>query len=47
MIFNYNQGKEIHPHIRTIYTLLSNPHQLPGSAHVGMFVKYIDLMGTD
>jgi hypothetical protein len=46
-IYNYNQGKDVHPHIRTIYGALVNPHQMPGSIHFGMFLKYIDLMGTE
>jgi len=48
MVFNYNQkeGKAVHSHIPLIYTLLVNPHQQPGTAHAGMFLKYIDLMGT-
>lgn len=50
VIYKYNsvsEGKDFHPHFRTIYSLLVNPHQIPGSAHVGMFIKYIDLMGTE
>jgi acyl-CoA oxidase len=26
---------------------MANPHQIPGAAHFGMFIKYIELMGTD
>jgi hypothetical protein len=36
-----------HPCIRQIYSTLLTPHQMPGSAHVGMFIKYIELMGTE
>ena len=38
---------DIHPHMQSIYTMLANPHQIPGMAHFGMFVKYIELMGTE
>lgn len=47
--YNYNyshQNLDIHPHIRSIYTLLVNPHQIPAGVHFGMFIKYIELMGT-
>jgi hypothetical protein len=52
MIYNYNMRQRDNvpglnqDHIN-IYTLLSNPHQITGSAHFGMFVKYIELMGTE
>jgi acyl-CoA oxidase len=51
MMFNFFQNHpefdKFHSHIRTYYGVLVNPHQLPGTAHVGMFLKYIELMGTD
>lgn len=28
------------------YLVLGSQHQLPGSAHVGMFLKFIELMGS-
>jgi hypothetical protein len=50
-VYNFFQSNpqfdHFHPHARSIYTLLVNPHQLPGTAHIGMFLKYIDLMGTE
>ena len=30
-----------------IYYLLSGMHQIPGSVHAGMFIKCIDILGTD
>lgn len=41
--YNYNQNykSDIHPHIRSIYSLLVNPHQVPAGVHFGMFIKYI------
>jgi hypothetical protein len=30
-----------------IYLLLGNMHQVPGSIHYGMFMKCIDILGTD
>jgi len=51
MIYKFNDGSDYkadaHPHMRTIYNQLVNPHQTPGSAHYGMFLKYIELMGTE
>lgn len=51
VMYNFIQSHpefdHFHPHIKTIYSTLMNPHQPPGSAHVGMFLKYIELMGTE
>ena len=50
MIYNSNARRvkpTTHPHLKSIYTVVAMPHQIPGSAHFGMFVKYIDLMGTE
>ena len=49
VIYNYwqSQGKKFHLHLLQIYSGLVNPHQIPGMAHFGMFVKYIELMGTE
>lgn len=49
-IFNHNVNhnrETLHPHIRTIYGQLASPHQLPAGVHFGMFIKYIELMGTE
>ena len=51
-LYNYNQKQRdntpgLHQDHINIYTLLANPHQIAGSAHFGMFVKYIELMGTE
>ena len=34
-------------HLDTMFGIWANPHQYPGTAHMGMFVKYIELMGTE
>lgn len=50
VIFNYNVNHNkptLHPHIRTVYGQLASPHQLPGGVHFGMFIKYLELMGTE
>lgn len=44
---NNPQYLKFHSHVRVIHSLLFNPHQMTGSAHVGMFIKYIELMGTE
>jgi acyl-CoA oxidase len=48
LIYNFNtaNGHKVHPHLMSIYSALVNPHQIPGMAHFGMFIKYIELMGT-
>ena len=44
-VYNYfadnPKWNKIHPHVKIIYGQIVNPHQFPGSAHIGMFVKYI------
>ena len=50
LIFNYNTNhytSDIHLHMRSVYGQLANPHQIPAGVHFGMFVKYIELMGTE
>lgn len=49
LIYNFNShnGYKVHPHLHSIYSALVNPHQIPGMAHFGMFIKYIQLMGTE
>lgn len=49
LIYNYNRsnGHKVHPHLVSVYSALANPHQIPGMAHFGMFIKYIELMGTE
>lgn len=51
MVFNFNQQNpqydHYHPHIAVIYSSLVSPHRLPGSVHLSMFVKYLELMGTE
>ena len=48
LIYNYNQnhGSNVQMHVKHAYGALVNPHQIPGLAHFGMFIKYIELMGT-
>ena len=44
MIYYHNMGKiasGLHIDHLNIYGALSNPHQMPGGVHFGMFVKYI------
>jgi acyl-CoA oxidase len=51
MIYNFYQSHpefdNFHGSVKVVYGSLVNPHQSPGSAHVGMFIKYIELMGTE
>ena len=51
MIYNFFQNNpeyaSFHNSVKVVYGQLVTPHQLPGSAHVGMFIKYIELMGTE
>lgn len=46
---NYQQhhANNIPYHVGSTYSLFSNPHQNVGTAHFVMFVKYIELMGTE
>jgi alkylation response protein AidB-like acyl-CoA dehydrogenase len=50
MVYHHNMGqaqKGVDNDHLNIYGALANPHQLPGGVHFGMFVKYIELMGTE
>ena len=33
--------------VKHTYSVLFNPHQNPAGVHFGMFLKYIELMGTE
>lgn len=50
LLYNYsaqNQSPDVLPDHLRIYDFWENPHQIPGGAHFGMFIKYIELMGTE
>ena len=50
MLYNYHtkgRSEEVLEDHKSIYGFMENPHQMPGGAHFGMFVKYIELMGTE
>lgn len=44
---NHHNPQVQHPHLKVIYNVLHTPHQIPGGVHFGMFLKYIELMGTE
>ena len=46
IMYNYILNHDNHPNHMNSYTMVGNPHQAPGSVHWGMFIKYIELMGT-
>lgn len=47
-IYNYYTHHTTKGHkSNDVYGALMSPHQLPGGAHYGMFIKYIELMCTD
>ena len=41
-----SEASELQNDQGSVYAIMVNPHQFPGLAHFGMFVKYIELMGT-
>ena len=45
-MYNNNINHEGPSNHMNSYTMVGNPYQAPGSVHWGMFVKYIELMGT-
>ena len=48
-IYNYNRQKakeDLHHDHAYGFGYIANPHQMPGGVHFGMFVKYIELMGS-
>ena len=49
LTYNHNQSlpKESDKGLATIYSLLVCPYPAPGGVHFGMFLKYIELMGTE
>ena len=50
MLYNFNVGHLNDfqdDKILTIYNMIVNPFQMHGGVHFGMFVKYIELMGTE
>lgn len=50
VIYNYSVQKAKEgsaPNLINLHAFLATPHQLVGAAHFGMFVKYIDLMGSE
>ena len=49
LIYNHNRhhaAENLQTDHINIYAILANPHQIPGGVHFGMFVKYIQLMGS-
>ena len=45
--YHQHHGNNIPYHVGVTYSLFSNPHQNAGGVHFVMFVKYIELMGTE
>ena len=44
--FNHSDPENLPYYHRNVYSMLVNPQQRPASTHFGMFIKYIELMGT-